>query len=137
LKKRSAAKPPEQPVFFIDRSLGKIDVPGALREAGYQCKIHDEHFDQQTEDEIWLKAVAAENWIVLTKDERIRYRPLELKALESALLRAFIVICGNVRGVDTAAILVKAMPKILDIVGSQEGPFIYFVYKDSTVKRSR
>jgi hypothetical protein len=80
LKKRSVAKPPEQPVFFIDRSLGKIDVPGALRAAGDKCKIHDEHFDQQTEDEIWLKAVAAENWIVLTKDERIRYRPLELKA---------------------------------------------------------
>ncbi len=78
LKKRSAAKPPDPPVFFIDRSLGKLDVPGALRAAGYQCKIHDEHFEQQTDDEIWLAAVAAERWIVLTKDERIRYRPLEL-----------------------------------------------------------
>ena len=112
-------------------------MPGALRAAGYQCRIHDEHFDQQTEDEIRLTAVAAESWIVLTKDERIRYRPLELKVLESARLRAFIVICGNVRGIDTAAILVKAMPKILDVVGSEEGPFIYYVYKDSTVKRSR
>jgi hypothetical protein len=137
LKKRSAAKPPEPPVFFIDRSLGKIDVPTALRAAGYQCKIHDEYFDQQTEDEIWLKAIAAENWIVLTTDERIRYRPLELKALESARLRAFIVICGNVRGIDSAAILVKAMPKILEIVGGEKGPFIYYVYKDSAVRRAR
>jgi hypothetical protein len=137
LKKRSAAKPPEPPVFFIDRSLGKIDVPTALRAAGYQCKIHDEYFDQQTEDEIWLKAIAAENWIVLTTDERIRYRPLELKALESARLRAFIVICGNVRGIDSAAILVKAMPKILEIVGREKGPFIYYVYKDSAVRRAR
>ena len=62
---------------------------------------------------------------------------MELKVLESALLRAFIVICGNVRGVDTAAILVKAMPKILDIVGSEKGPFIYYVYKDSTIRRSK
>jgi hypothetical protein len=137
LKKRSVAKPPNQPVFFIDRSLGRIDVPAALRGAGYQCVIHDERFDQQTEDTIWLSAVAADNWIVLTKDERIRYRPLELKALESARLRAFIVICGNVRGIDTAAILLKAMPKILNIVGSEKGPFIYYVYKDSTTKRSR
>jgi hypothetical protein len=83
------------------------------------------------------KAVAAENWIVLTRDERIRYRPLELRALDSARLRAFIVVCGNVRGIDTAAILVKAMPKIPDVVGSQEGPFIYYVYKDSSIKRSR
>jgi hypothetical protein len=62
---------------------------------------------------------------------------LELKALESARLRAFIAICGNVRGIDTAAILLKAMPKILDVVGTEKGPFIYYVYKDSTVKRSR
>jgi hypothetical protein len=137
LKKRFVAKPLEEPIFFIDRSLGKIDVPGALRAAGYRCKIHDEYFDQQTEDSVWLNAVAAENWIVLTKDERIRYRPLELKALESARLRAFIVICGNVRGIDTAAILLKAMPKILDVVNRQKGPFIYYVYKDSTMRRSR
>jgi len=86
---------------------------------------------------IWLKAVAAENWVVLTKDERIRYRPLELKALESARLRAFIVICGNVRGIDTAAILLKAMPRILDVIGKQKGPFICYVYKDSSIKRAR
>ena len=137
MKKRSVAKPPDQPVFFVDRSLGKIDVPGALRAAGYRCVIHDERFDQQTEDTVWLNAVAAENWIVLTKDERIRYRPLELKALESARLRAFIMICGNVRGIDTATILLKAMPKILDAVAHQKAPFIYYIYKDSSIKRSR
>jgi len=36
LKKRSAAKPPEI-VFFIDRSFGKIDLPDALRAAGYDA----------------------------------------------------------------------------------------------------
>jgi hypothetical protein len=74
--------------------------------------------------------------IVLTKDERIRYRPLELKALTSAQLRVFIVICGNVRGVETAAILLRAMPGILKAINSQKGPYIYYVYKDSTLKRA-
>lgn len=137
MKKRSVAKPPDKPVFFVDRSLGRIDVPDALRGAGYQCVIHDEHFDQDTEDTIWLSAVAKENWIVLTKDERIRYRPLELKALESSQLRTFIMVCGNVRGIDTAAILLKAMPRVLDIVNTQKGPFICYIYKNSAVKRSR
>ena len=90
-----------------------------------------------TEDTTWLTAVAKENWIVLTKDERIRYRPLELKALESSQLRTFIMVCGNVRGIDTAAILLKAMPRVLEIVKSQKGPFIYYIYKNSTTKRSR
>jgi hypothetical protein len=136
LKKRSAAKPPEI-VFFIDRSLGKIDVPDALRAAGHRCERHDDHWDQTTEDSVWLAGVAARKWIVLTKDERIRYRPLELQALESARLRTFIVICGNVRGADTARILLAAMPRILAVVDTQKGPFIYYVYKDSTVRRAR
>lgn len=137
MKKPSAAKPPERPVFFIDRSLGRLDVPNALRSAGHSCELHDAHFSQNTRDTVWLSAVAARKWIVLTKDERIRYRPLELQALNSARVRVFILICGNVRGVETAAILLKAMPKILKIVTTQSGPFIYFVYKDATLKRAR
>jgi hypothetical protein len=136
LKKRSAAKPPDQPVFFIDRSLGKIDVPDALRSEGYRCELHDSHFEQQTEDAIWLRDVATHQWVVLTKDERIRYRPLEFQALVEARVRAFIVVCGNVRGIETAEILRRAMPKILKVIASQRGPFVYYVYKNSTLKRA-
>jgi hypothetical protein len=136
LKKPSAAKPPEI-VFFIDRSLGKIDVPNALRADGYACQIHDDHFSQTTEDAAWLQAVARHGWVVLTKDERIRFRPLELRALEFAGVRAFIMICGNVRGAQTAEILRKAMPRILKAVTGDRGPFIYHVYKNSTIKRMR
>lgn len=112
-------------------------MPEALRAAGYPCELHDEHFDDQTQDAAWLRAAAAHKWVVLTKDERIRYRPLELQAIESARLRAFIIICGNVRGVDTAAILLRAMPRILAVLETQKGPFIYYVYKDSTIKHAR
>ena len=101
------------------------------------CELHDDHFDQHTEDAAWMKSVAASRWIVLTKDERIRYRPLELQALQAAGLRAFIVICGNVRGEETAAILLKAMPKILDTISRQSGPFIYYVYKDSKLRKAK
>lgn len=112
-------------------------MPGALRAAGHRCELHDDHFDHRTEDATWLKAVAANEWIVLTKDERIRYRPLELQAIESARLRAFIVICGNVRGADTAEILLKGNAANPGNPGRPKGPFIYCVYKDSTIKRSR
>lgn len=59
-------------------------MPNALREAGYHCELHDDHFAHTTEDAIWLSSVAEQQWIVLTKDERIRYRPLELHALRAA-----------------------------------------------------
>ena len=136
MKKPSAAKPPEV-VFFIDRSLGKIDVPNALRADGYACRVHDDHFSQTTEDAAWVEAVARHGCVGLTKDERIRFRPLELRALESAGVRAFIVICGNVRGAQTAEILRKSMPRILAAVTSERPPFIYHIYKNSTIKRMR
>lgn len=65
MKKRSAAKPREKFVFFIDRSLGRYDVPQVLRAAGYVCERHDDHWDQETEDSVWL---AGKNWVVLTKE---------------------------------------------------------------------
>lgn len=111
-------------------------MPSALRAAGHACELHDDKFDQHTEDETGLTAVSARQLVVLTKDERIRYRPLELKALKSAKLRVFIVICGNVRGSETADILVKAMPRILKVIENQKGPFIYYVYKDSAINRA-
>jgi hypothetical protein len=136
LKKPSAAKRPENIVFFIDRSLGRIDVPTVLRDAGFACECHDDHWDQSTPDAVWLAGVAGKQWVVLTKDERIRYRPLEVQALVSAKLRAFIVICGNLRGTETAAILLRAMPRIQDVLSRQKGPFIYYVYKNATVRRA-
>ncbi len=134
MKKRSAAKPPERLVFFIDRSLGKYDVPDALRSAGHECEIHDDHFAQDTEDEVWLAELAARRWVVLTKDERIRYRPLEADALRRAGLRVFVVICGSVTGTATAEILLKAMPRIVNLARGKRAPFICYVYKDSSVK---
>jgi hypothetical protein len=47
------------------------------------------------------------------------------------------MICGNIRGIETAAILLKAIPRILNLVAKEAEPFIYCVYKDSTLKRSR
>ena len=36
----------EEPVFFIDRSLGRRHVAQALRAAGAVVEIHDDHFPQ-------------------------------------------------------------------------------------------
>jgi hypothetical protein len=80
-RKRSAAKPPDGTVFFIDRSLGVEPIRGALIAEGLAVEIHDEHFKRDEEDRVWLTAVGQWRWVVLTKDQRLRYRPLEIAAL--------------------------------------------------------
>jgi hypothetical protein len=87
----SGSKPPEALIFFIDRSLGKKIVAQALRQIGAAVEIHDEHFAPDAKDEDWLVEVGRRGWIVLTKDDRIRYRITERAAIVSARVRAFVL----------------------------------------------
>jgi len=47
----SPSKQPEEPVFFLDRSLGKHRVATALRQAGVILHIHDDHFPSDAKNE--------------------------------------------------------------------------------------
>jgi len=109
------ASPPsrvEPLVFFLDRNLGKHTIADALRQAGAEVQIHDDHFRQDTPDEEWLREVGPRRWIVLTKDTQIRYRAHERAALMQAGVRAFVLIAGNLAGREMAEIFVKALPTI-------------------------
>jgi hypothetical protein len=56
-------------------------VPDALRGAGLDVRVHDDLFPQGTEDVIWLRDAGAHGWVVLTRDDRIRYNQLEKEAV--------------------------------------------------------
>ena len=123
-KKPSAAKPPEGTIFFIDRSLGVEPIRTALVDAGLTVEIHDDHFDRDADDRVWLRDIGARGWVILTKDQRLRYRPLELAALRSSRARVFILVAGNLRGSEIAAVFLKALPRIYKILASRSGPFV-------------
>ncbi len=107
--RNSGSTPPERPVLFVDRSLGRRQVPQALREAGAAVEIHDDHFAPDMADERWLAEVANRGWTVLTKDRRIRYRPNEIAAIRNAGALAVVLTAGNLTGDDMAAIFVRAL----------------------------
>jgi predicted nuclease of predicted toxin-antitoxin system len=130
LKKRSVAnsaspKPPEELTFFLDRQLGRYKMAGALRKAGLDIEIHDDHFPQNAKDPEWLAAAGKKNWIVVTRDERIRYRLAERQAIRRAKVRAFVLAAqGDLRAEMLAEIFLKALPKIRRTVKKQKPPFI-------------
>jgi uncharacterized protein with PIN domain len=130
LKKRSVAnstspKPPEELTFFLDRQLGRYKMAGALRKAGLNIEIHDDHFAQNAEDPEWLTVCGKKNWIVVTRDERIRYRVAERQAIRRAKVRAFVLAAqGDLRAEMLAEIFLKALPKIRRTVKKQKPPFI-------------
>jgi predicted nuclease of predicted toxin-antitoxin system len=129
----SPSKPPDQPVFFLDRSLGKHRVATALRQAGATLHIHDDHFPPDAKDEDWLAEAGRRRWIVLTKDHRIRYRHVERLALMKAGVAAFILTSGDLQGEEMAQIFVKALPKITWFLQKHAKPFIAKITKDGSV----
>jgi hypothetical protein len=88
-----------------------------------------DQFPKGTEDRIWLERAGEKGWIVLTRDQRIRYRRLELLALQAARVRAFVFTGGNVGMKDTGKILADALPRIERIARRDLGPFIYHIGK--------
>ncbi len=129
----SPSKQPEPPVFFLDRSLGKIRIATALRQAGAIVHIHDDYFSPNAKDQDWLTQVGRNGWIVLTKDHRIRYRNLEREALINAGVGAFILTAGDLQGDEMAEIFVKALPAIVRFLRKHKKPFIARVLRDGSV----
>jgi hypothetical protein len=129
----SGSKPPEPLVFFIDRSLGRRIVAQALREAGETVEIHEDHFAPDARDEVWLNEVGSRGWIVLTKDDRIRYRVTERTALASARVRAFVLTSSQLLGTEMAAAFVKALPRMKRLIANHTPPFIGRVSRNGKV----
>ncbi|MGH3301128.1 MAG: hypothetical protein ACRDOK_05450 [Streptosporangiaceae bacterium] len=109
-----AAAPPE---FLIDRSLGRLQLAKALRETGLTVRtladVYGEAAAQKTEDVEWIGLAAAQGWVVLCKDDRIRRRPAERQALTAGRLRAFCLMNANLGFADQAAYFVSNRFRII------------------------
>ena len=99
-------------------------MAGILRRAGLSVEVHDDHFQQDALDPEWLSAVGERNWIVVTRDERIRYNVAEKQAIRRAKVRAFVLAAqGNLRAEMLAKIFLNALPRVRGIVAKHRPPF--------------
>jgi hypothetical protein len=132
-----APAPPSEPlVLFLDRSLGRKIVPCVLREAAsLQIVVEtlDEHFSPDVRDEEWLKVVGRRGWVVLTKDQRIRYRSNELAAVRRAKVRLFVIVAKDLKGEDIAQVIVRAIPTMRRFVETCPAPFIATIHRTANV----
>jgi predicted nuclease of predicted toxin-antitoxin system len=108
-----------------------------LRAAGAEVRRATEHFPRGTEDEVWLREAGKNNWIVLTRDKRIRYRQLERVALQQAGVRVFVFTGGNVTIATTAHVLVSALPQFGKVCRDDPGPFLYHFGRSGKPRKMR
>lgn len=73
---------------------------------------------------MWLPFVGRKDWVPITKDKRIRKRPLEREALINSGVRSFVLYAGNLKAAEMASIFSAAMPAMLRLLAEQPPPFI-------------
>lgn len=129
--------PPERLAFFVDRSLGYYLIPGKLREWGHEVHTIRSEFGARAEetlpDTAWLTRAGEQEWIVLTKDARMRYRPAELQAISDARLRVFCLASARLTGSEQAERIRRNLNRMVVRVRCP-GPWIDSVH-DHTVVR--
>ena len=116
--------PLEQYTFFVDRSLGSLRLAGALRDLGLTIVVHDDLFAQDALDPDWLRMAGDHGWVVLTKDDKIRYRPIERDAYLRAGVRCFVFTQGNQRMDVIIHAFRLAMEGVDEILVRVEAPFV-------------
>jgi hypothetical protein len=82
--------------------------------------------DETVADTEWLARAGQQGWVVLMKDDRIRYRPVERAAVLDHRVRAFCLSSGNMLAAEMAQRFIDVLNQITEAC-SQPGPFLYTV----------
>ena len=114
-------------VFFTDRDLG-TRFPEILKGAGLALERHADHFRPDCPDEEWLAEVGKREWVALTHDARIRYKPNERAAVIRHRVR-LLVIVGKAPLPDLAASFVATRSQIKAFLEGTAAPIIAKVYR--------
>jgi hypothetical protein len=127
---------PDNPVFFVDRGLGRRWVPDVFRTGGFTVVLMAELYpggaDQTVDDDRWIGDVSARGWVALTKDTAI-VRHHEA-ALRRSTLRAFALSNANLTGEEMAARFAHNLHRIVQRA-RRPGPFVDVVHKERLERR--
>jgi hypothetical protein len=112
--------------FFIDNNLSPSLAKG-MAEFGEDVVHLTDHFPPDAKDEEWLKFVGKNGWILITRDERIRWRPGELEALRTHHVGAFFLGGKNRSRCDLIQQLVRNWDRFKEVAAKQRRPFAFRV----------
>ena len=96
-----------------------------MREAGASLVTPFEAGLAGSTDEQWLAAIGEKGWLALMRDQNIRRRALERRALVAAGVGAFVCTAGEATAGEVRAAVVALLPKMVNVAASEPRPFIF------------
>ncbi|MBI5868192.1 MAG: DUF5615 family PIN-like protein [candidate division Zixibacteria bacterium] len=117
--------------FFLDNNLGRQLADG-MHAFGEDVTHILDHFKPDSRDTDWLPIVGEKQWILITRDERIRYNPLEKAELVSNGVGAFFLGGKNRSRCELIQQLVRNWPRIKELAGATKRPFAFRIPPSGT-----
>lgn len=117
--------------FFVDENDLALGKALAARHGDVVFPGHHAlpEVPRQTKDDAWLEVVGSRGLVVITRDKRIRYRPVEKQAWVTHEVRGFVLTGRDSQSTaDSLAVLEARWTRINDIVVRDPvGPWMYAV----------
>lgn len=116
-------------ILFFDRSIGR-KIPEALKTLkppDLQVEYHDQWFEMDEDDDIWLPKVAAFDWIVIGQDHHYHLNSPELEAVKQYGIGVFYLWGAEESKWETLRCFARGYDNILHALDRTPKPFIYKV----------
>jgi len=121
------------PDVFVDRSLGRIQVPTLLRESGLRLVTLAERYgipaDEEIPDTRWLADAGQRGEVVFMKDARVRYNAAEKLAIVRHGVRCFCLSRQDLAAQLMANRFLTNLGRI-ESACVEPGPFVYAVHEN-------
>jgi uncharacterized protein (DUF433 family) len=127
--------------FFLDRGLGSIIVPQALRHAGWTLETMDErygaHRSQEIQDTQWIEEAALAGDVLLCKDLAIPGNTLEAQVVYMTSARVFALSNARLTGLLMAQWYLDNEARIVAAALRATGPYVMAVNPAYGLRRAR
>jgi hypothetical protein len=110
--------------FFVDNNLSERLANG-MKAFGEDVIHLKEIFPGSTEDVSWLKYVGDGGLFLVTRDERVRWNPAEIKAIRDYRVGAFFLGGKNRSRCELIQQLVRNWPRMKELATTTNRPFAY------------
>jgi hypothetical protein len=122
---------------FVDRNLGRYAVPEALRTEGLEVhtmlSVYGDDAEETVADVEWMRLCGEQEWLVLSKDDRIRYRARELAIVKAHNVRIFVVTKAGLAAEQQLARIIPNLNRMA-LRARRRGPWIDGLY-EGTIRR--
>jgi len=117
--------------FFIDNCLSPMLAEG-MRGFGEQVVHLKDCFPQDTDDCIWLEYVGRNQYILITRDEKIRKNPAEINAFRQYYVGAFLLGGKNRSKCQIIQQIVRNWPRLKEFDHKTKRPYAFRVPPSGT-----